>query len=48
MTKIKRILLPAAIPLAGIILMGFGIWRGELHEIFHRGIVICYDCIGIG
>ena len=46
--KIKRVLLPTSILIAGITLMIAGIWRSELDEIFHRGIMICLECIGIG
>ena len=48
MSKIKRFILPTAILLLGIAMMIAGIWRGELHEIYHRGILICFECIGIG
>jgi len=48
MSKLKRFILPTTILIAGITLMVIGILRDELHEIYHRGIIICLECIGIG
>ena len=48
MSRLKRFILPTVILLAGVTLMIFGILRGELHEIYHRGTIICLECIGIG
>jgi len=50
-TKTKKSLrtaLPAVILLAGIIMMFFGIWRGELQMILQKAILVCLECIGIG
>ena len=33
---------------AGILLMGIGIARGELETIFLKATKICLECIGIG
>jgi len=48
MAKSIRALIPAAILAAGIIMMVFGILRGELQLIFQKAVVICLECIGIG
>jgi len=48
MSKPIRIIIPTVIFVVGIVLMVFGILRGELHEIYHKAIVICLECIGIG
>ncbi len=33
---------------AGLILMGFGIHRGEMAVVFGKAVNICMECIGIG
>ena len=33
---------------AGIVMMVFGLLRGEAAEILRKAIVICLECIGIG
>lgn len=37
-----------AIALAGIALMIFGIWRGEMNTVLQKASNICLECIGIG
>lgn len=32
----------------GLLLMGFGIWRGETAVVFAKAVNICLECIGIG
>ena len=32
----------------GLILMGFGIYRGEMAVVFEKAVNICMECIGIG
>lgn len=33
---------------AGLCLMGFGIFRGEMQVVFDKAVRICMECIGIG
>ena len=33
---------------AGILMMGYGIFRGEMAVVFTKAINICMECIGIG
>ena len=33
---------------AGLVLMGFGIARGEVATVLKKAILICLECIGIG
>lgn len=33
---------------AGIAMMGFGIYRGEMAVVLEKAIHICLECIGIG
>lgn len=32
----------------GLAMMGFGIYRGEMHVVLEKAINICMECIGIG
>ncbi|MCI8648273.1 MAG: thioredoxin [Firmicutes bacterium] len=33
---------------AGLLLMGLGIYRGEMSMVWQKAINICMECIGIG
>lgn len=33
---------------AGILMMGYGIFRGEMTVVFTKAVNICMECIGIG
>lgn len=37
-----------AIAAAGLVMMGFGICRGEMAVVLEKAINICLECIGIG
>lgn len=32
----------------GIVMMGYGIWRGEMETVLIKAVRICLECIGIG
>lgn len=32
----------------GLLMMGFGIYRGELAVVFQKAVNICLECVGIG
>ena len=32
----------------GLIMMGYGIWRGEVTTVLTKAVRICLECIGIG
>lgn len=32
----------------GLVMMGFGIYRGEMPVVLEKAINICMECIGIG
>lgn len=40
--------LGAAAALIGAVMMCFGIYKGEMQEVFSKAIRICLECIGIG
>ncbi|MCI9227845.1 MAG: thioredoxin [Dorea sp.] len=33
---------------AGLLIMGFGISRGEMPVVFEKAVNICMECVGIG
>lgn len=32
----------------GLLMMGYGIWRGEMATVLTKAVRICLECIGIG
>lgn len=38
----------AAVAVLGLVMMGFGICRGEMAVVFAKAVNICLECIGIG
>lgn len=36
------------VAITGLLLMGFGINRGEMRVVFEKAVHICLECIGIG
>ena len=38
----------ACLALFGMVLMGYGIYRGEVSVILEKAINLCMECIGIG
>lgn len=32
----------------GLVMMGYGIWRGEMATVLTKAVRICLECIGIG
>ena len=38
----------AALILAGVAFLAFGVWRGEAEVVFRKAVNICLECIGIG
>ena len=33
---------------AGLLMMGYGIYRGEMKVVFDKAVNICMECIGLG
>lgn len=44
----KRNLCSIAAAAAGVLMMAFGAYRGEVAEVFTKAVRICLECIGIG
>jgi hypothetical protein len=44
----QRFFIQIVILLVGVIMMTFGLLRGEALEILRKAIVVCMECIGIG
>lgn len=36
------------VAVAGLVMMAFGIYKGEMAEVLSKAIRICLECIGIG
>ena len=33
---------------AGVVMIAFGLWRGEDETVFRKAVNICMECIGLG
>ncbi len=45
---VKRILVQATLLIAGVVMLCFGIWRGEAAVVLSKAIKLCLECVGIG
>ena len=48
MSNSKKTVLQMTLLLIGIIMLCFGIWRGEAETVFSKAIKLCLECVGIG
>ncbi len=44
----KKAIAQSALLLAAVLMIGFGIWRGEANTVFAKAIRLCMECVGIG
>ena len=44
----KKALVQSLLLLAGILMIWFGIWRGEAETVLSKAIRLCMECVGIG
>lgn len=47
-TKKKALVFRGMLVLAGVSMIGIGIWRGEVDTVWNKAINICLECVGIG
>ena len=47
MTK-KKVLAQSFLLFAGILMVGFGVWREEAETVLSKAIRLCMECVGIG
>ena len=38
----------AGVAAVGLVMMGYGVWRGEMAVVFIKAVNICLECVGIG
>ncbi|MBF1352890.1 MAG: hypothetical protein M3I20_05320 [Mogibacterium diversum] len=48
MSKKYKRLIPAALIVAGIVMLIIGASRGEIMTVFSKAATVCLECIGIG
>ena len=44
----KKAIAQSALLLAAVLMIGFGIWRGEANTVMAKAIRLCMECVGIG
>ena len=44
----KKAIAQSALLLAAVLMIGFGIWRGEADTVLGKAIRLCMECVGIG
>ena len=47
MVQRKR-LLQSVLLAAAVLMIGFGVWRGEADTVLNKAIRLCLECVGIG
>lgn len=47
MVQRKR-LLQSVLLAAAVLMISFGVWRGEADTVFSKAIRLCMECVGIG
>lgn len=46
--RIRSLLIPVSLILAGAVLIWFGFWNGQAEAVLRKAVRICLECIGIG
>ena len=46
--KQAQLLLLLLLLAAGVLMLLFGLWRGEADTVFSKAIRLCMECVGIG
>lgn len=44
----KKAIAQSALLLAAVLMISFGIWRGEADTVLTKAIRLCMECVGIG
>lgn len=44
----KKILFQSLLLYVGVVMICFGVWRGEADTVLSKAIKICLECVGIG
>ncbi len=44
----KKAIAQSALLVAAVLMIGFGIWRGEAGTVMAKAIRLCMECVGIG
>lgn len=44
----KKAIVQVLFLLAGVMMIGYGAWRGEAGTVFTKAIRLCMECVGIG
>lgn len=47
-TNILRKVIRAAVFVSAVLMIIYGIYRGEMSVVFHKAARICFECIGLG
>ena len=48
LSHVKKAAAQVALLMAGIVMLCFGVWRGEAAMVLSKAIKLCLECVGIG
>ena len=48
MSHVKKAATQAVLLVVGIVMLCFGVWRGEAAMVLSKAIKLCLECVGIG
>ena len=48
MSRARLIILRIFIIAAAVLMIAYGVYRGELSPVFNKAINLCFECIGLG
>lgn len=48
MSHVKKSTAQAVLLIVGVVMLCFGVWRGETLTVLSKAIKLCLECVGIG
>ena len=48
LSHVKKSTAQAVLLIVGVVMLCFGVWRGEALTVLNKAIKLCLECVGIG